>query len=113
MVRYQAGLERKQAFLFRAVEIAIEIFAMTSAISRARSLERRNAPEATSAISLADQFCMAAERRIDGWFRDLWANDDQAKTDFARRLLEGDCAWLEPSSPLPEAQRSVTQHAAK
>ncbi|MCO4744787.1 MAG: acyl-CoA dehydrogenase family protein [Proteobacteria bacterium] len=111
MVRYQAGLERKQAFLFRAVEIGIEIFAMASAVARARSWERSGHKDATKAVALADQFCLSASRRIDQWFKDLWKNDDAEKTAFANRLLAGDFAFLEPDSPLPEAPATSTDEA--
>ena len=46
MGRYQAKLEKKQAVLFRFVDIGAELFAMASACVRAQSMSR--APRATS-----------------------------------------------------------------
>lgn len=113
MVRHQAGLERKQAFLFRAVEIGIEIFAMSASIARARSYERSGHKNAAEAVELAEQFSQAARRRIDQWFSELWSNDDQEKTDFAKKLLDGKYSWLEPTSPLPEAPERTLDDAVQ
>jgi hypothetical protein len=44
MLRYQAGLQNKQAFLFRLVDIANEAFAMAATVSRAQALVATGAP---------------------------------------------------------------------
>ncbi len=39
MALYQAKMERKQGFLFRCVDIVMELFAMAATISHARSVQ--------------------------------------------------------------------------
>ena len=46
MVVFQAKMERKQGFLFRCVDIVMELFAMTAAVARARQLLEDRHPEA-------------------------------------------------------------------
>lgn len=83
MVRHGPGLERKQAFLFRTVDIAMELFATSAALSRARLL---GTPEARE---LADLFARGARRRVEALFRALWANDDALTTRVGHRVLHG------------------------
>jgi hypothetical protein len=40
MVLYQARMEKKQAFLFRAVDIAMELFVMVAMIVRTNKADR-------------------------------------------------------------------------
>ncbi len=89
MVVYQAKLERKQAFLFRGVDVANELYAMSAVVSRAETLAARNAPEAEQALEIADVFCRGARRRIRAWFHAMWANDDDAETKVGKAILEG------------------------
>jgi alkylation response protein AidB-like acyl-CoA dehydrogenase len=95
MAVYQAKMERKQGFLFRTVDIVMELFAMTAAISRARSLVDARSPEAQQAMALADLFCRNASRKVGRSFRDLWRNDDDRKNDLTKGVMNGDFAWLE------------------
>jgi len=95
MLVYQAKLQRKQAFLFRLVDIANELFAMAASISRAHTLAAARKPEAAEAQDLADQFCRSARRRIRQLFRDLWRNDDSLRYRGALDVLRGRHAWLE------------------
>lgn len=95
MAIYQAGLERKQMFLFRAVDIATELFALTAAVARANQMVKENHPEAKSAVRLADLFARGAKRRIKRWFTDMWWNDDDLKTAVGKEILKKDHAWLE------------------
>jgi hypothetical protein len=95
MAVYQAGLERKQAFLFRAVEIAIELFAITAAVGRAQRLVDSRDPNAEKAVELADAFARGAERRIDGWFKAMWSNDDDLNSKIGRSLLTDRHVWIE------------------
>jgi alkylation response protein AidB-like acyl-CoA dehydrogenase len=89
MVRHGPALERKQAFLFRAVDVAIELFALTATVSRARHLETAGATE------LADLFARGARRRIEQLLRDLWKNDDALATAVGHRVLAGAHTWQE------------------
>jgi alkylation response protein AidB-like acyl-CoA dehydrogenase len=95
MVRHGPKLEKRQALLFRAVDIGADIFAMSAAVSRADSMRRVKAPEAEGAVELADIFCRITRRRVEEHFRAIGSNDDVAKYAAARRLLEGRYTWLE------------------
>ncbi len=95
MVVHQAGLEKKQAFLFRLVDIANELFAMAASIARARTLRKAGRPEARPAEELTDLFCRNARRKVRRLFQDLWSNDDAAKYRVAQSVLQGKHLWLE------------------
>jgi len=95
MLRYQAGLQNKQAFLFRLVDIANEAFAMAATVSRAQALVAKGAPEAKDAVRMADLFCRQARRRAKSLFRDLWSNDDALRYRHGVSVLEGASLWLE------------------
>jgi alkylation response protein AidB-like acyl-CoA dehydrogenase len=95
MLVYQGRLQNKQAFLFRLVDIANELFAMTASICRAQALSAAGRPEGTGAVSLCDQFCRGARRRVQQLFRDLWSNDDARRYRGALDVLAGRYAWLE------------------
>ncbi len=95
MVVYQAGLQNKQAFLFRLVDVANELFAMASSVSRAQGMIERGDSEAFRAVEIADLFCRMSRRRVKRLFHELWSNDDALKYRVARRVLDGDHLWLE------------------
>jgi hypothetical protein len=91
MLRFGPKLERKQAFLFRAVDVALELFALAATLVRADQ-ERATNP---SALELADDFARRARRRIDDKLREMWNNDDREHVRLANELLEGRFLWLE------------------
>jgi hypothetical protein len=95
MLVYQAKLQNKQAFLFRLVDIANETFAMAAAVSRAKALADRRAPEAAQASRVADVFCRSARRRVRSLFRELWSNDDVLRYGHGAGVLSGADQWLE------------------
>jgi alkylation response protein AidB-like acyl-CoA dehydrogenase len=95
MIVHQAKLQNKQAFLFRLVDIANELFAIASTVSRVQALREAGHPEAENAAELADLFCRSARRRIVRLFQDLWSNDDVRKYKVALKVLDGKHAWLE------------------
>src|SRR5262249_2411599 len=64
MVAYQARMERKQGFLFRCVDVAMELFAMAASISHARALCAEGHREAEGAVELADLFCRGARSKV-------------------------------------------------
>ncbi len=111
MLVYQARLQNKQAFLFRLVDIANELFAMTASVTRARALAETRAPDAGDAARLADIFCRRARRKIMDLFRDLWRNDDVARYRVGVDVLGGRHEWLEqgivdgPGSEASEARK--------
>jgi alkylation response protein AidB-like acyl-CoA dehydrogenase len=98
MIVHQAKLQNKQAFLFRLVDIANELFAIASSVSRAHALREAGHPEAENAAELTDLFCRNSRRRIVHLFQDLWSNDDVRKYKIALKVLDGKHAWLEQGS---------------
>jgi len=95
MSRWQAKLERKQAFLGRIVDVGAELFAISSAVVYADTIARERPERGAEARELADLFCAQARRRVDALFHDLWANDDAANYTAAGRILDGRYKWLE------------------
>ena len=83
------------AVVFRAVDVANELFAMASSVTRAYALRQRGAAEAESAGQLAELFCRGARRKVRRLFRDLWSNDDSFKYSVGKAVLEGEHLWLE------------------
>ena len=107
MLRHQARLEKKQALLFRAVDVGAELFAMAAVASRAqaaRTAGRDERPgagaglEAAEATALADLFCRNARRRVAALFRAMRSNDDVAKYRQAQQVMAGRDLWLERNS---------------
>jgi alkylation response protein AidB-like acyl-CoA dehydrogenase len=95
MVRYQAGLEKKQAFMFRTVDIAMEIGVMCAAISRTHRLQQQGDPNYGAALELTELFCSNARRDVKQHFKSLWANDDAKKYRSGVNALEDKFIWLE------------------
>ena len=92
MVRYGPKLERKQAVLFRAVDIGAELFAMSAACVRAQMLAKKGQKEA---IALADTFCREARLRVKNHFDKLFGPNDENLYKLAMSVLKGEHAWLE------------------
>lgn len=113
MMVHQAKLAYKQGFLFRAVDIADELFAMAASVSRAHALSEAGAPEAKSARKLADLFCRSSRRKVNSLFRAMWSNDDARKYRAAKNLLDGEHLWLEEYAQSPEAPKAVPEPAKK
>jgi hypothetical protein len=95
MLVYQAKMERKQGFLFRCVDIVMELFAMTATLSHARRLGDDGHAEAARARELADIFCRQSQRKVRRAFRDLWRNDDARLNAVAANVLRGEHGWLQ------------------
>jgi hypothetical protein len=93
MVLYGPALERKQAPLFRCVDIGAELYAMSAVCVRAR----RDAAESQSAnaIELADLFCRQARLKVERLFEAIQHNADPEAYDVARAALDDRYAWLE------------------
>jgi len=121
MALYQAKMERKQAFLFRCVDIVMELFTMAAVCSHARALRERNDPNAKEAYELADLFCQTSRRKVKRIFRDLWFNSDATKNKVAAAVLSGDHAWLErgamglglkPGDMMPKPMTTLEERTA-
>ena len=108
MLAYQGKLQNKQAFLFRLVDIADELFAMAASVTRAQAMREAGLADAENAAELADIFCRTTRRKVARLFRDVWANDDVRKYKVAIRVLEGKHAWLE-SGILTLAERQAAR----
>jgi alkylation response protein AidB-like acyl-CoA dehydrogenase len=107
MLVYQARLQNKQAFLFRLVDIANELFAQAASVSRAHTLAEKGSPEAAAAADLADQLCRLSRRRVGQLFRELWSNDDTLRYRAAIEVLEGRQVWLEAGILSPWAKKEA------
>jgi alkylation response protein AidB-like acyl-CoA dehydrogenase len=95
MARWQAGLEQKQAFLGRIVDIGAELFAMSAVCVRAEAQRVADPVEGEQAYELADAFCQQAALRAEALFHALWTNTDSTDVRLARDVLEGRYTWLE------------------
>ncbi len=95
MAVYQAKLEKKQAFMFRLVDIVMELFAMSASVSRAHTLVKNGDTNAEQAVELADVFCRRSSRKVQKLFWDLWANDDVPTTKLSKGVLDGRQVWME------------------
>ncbi|WP_116947337.1 acyl-CoA dehydrogenase family protein [Jiangella endophytica] len=89
MARWQGGLEKKQGFLGRIVDIGAELFAIAASCVRARML-----PE-SGAVQLADVFSRQARLRVERLFDALWHNTDGADEALAKAVLAGEHTWFE------------------
>lgn len=95
MSRWQAKLERKQAFLGRLVDIGAELFAITASCVHARTIAEEEGAKGETAYELADLFCHQARRRVEQLFHDLWQNDDADNYAAAQKVLDGRYTWFE------------------
>ena len=95
MARWQAGMENRQVFLGRVVDIGAELFAMSACVSRAELLRKRDGARGREAAELADAFCRQSRGRVEVLFRTLWRNTDAADRRLSQRVLEDRYAWLE------------------
>jgi alkylation response protein AidB-like acyl-CoA dehydrogenase len=95
MGRWQAKLERKQSVLGRVVDIGAELFAISSAVVYAQTLQNEQPARAAEAIALADLFCKQARRRAEALFDELFDNDDDDAYKLAQDVLAGKFTWDE------------------
>jgi alkylation response protein AidB-like acyl-CoA dehydrogenase len=93
MMRFQAKLERKQAVLFRIVDIGTDLFAMSASISYAAMLEKKGG-DTKNAMDLADVFCSEARQRIDYNFKHMFDNHDDASYKLVMNFLKGEYDWF-------------------
>ncbi|WP_431929818.1 acyl-CoA dehydrogenase family protein [Amycolatopsis tucumanensis] len=95
MARWQAGLEKRQGFLGRIVDIGAELFAMSAACVRAEMQREDDVREGEAAYELADVFCRQARVRIETLFEGLWRNTDDLDRRLTDRVMDGAFTWLE------------------
>ncbi|MDT4939853.1 MAG: hypothetical protein QOG80_3524 [Pseudonocardiales bacterium] len=95
MARWQAGLEKRQGFLGRIVDIGAELFAISAACVRAEMLRADDPRQGATAYELADAFARQSRLRIERLFDALWDNTDDGDLALAKRVLDGSYTWLE------------------
>jgi hypothetical protein len=95
MARWQGGLERKQGFLARIVDIGAELFAVSASCVRAAMIAADTPEQGKAAYQLADTFAEQSRHRIERLLDALWHNTDAADERLAARVLDGDYTWLE------------------
>jgi len=115
MMRYQAKLERKQAVLFRIVDIGTDLFAMSSAITYATMLAKNGQK---NAMELADVFCRETRIRIENTFNSLFTDYDDAAYKLVQELMKGEYDWFEgqlvqPVMPTAEELETVVAKMAR
>jgi alkylation response protein AidB-like acyl-CoA dehydrogenase len=94
MLRHGPGLEKRQLQLFRLVDIATLLFAMSASIARARALQKKGQADA---VAVADLFCQDARQKIAESFKNIRRNSDSTVRQVAKGVLEGRMKWLEQS----------------
>jgi alkylation response protein AidB-like acyl-CoA dehydrogenase len=94
MVRFGPKLEKKQAVLFRLVEIGAELFAISAACSRAMMLVKKD-PDNRGPVRMADVFSRQSRRKVNQLFGSVFHNDDDRTYRLAQSVLKGQDAWLE------------------
>jgi hypothetical protein len=114
MARWQGGLERRQGFLGRLVDIGAELFAISAVCVRAQmdASDGAQGERGDTGFELADAFCGQARRRCEELFGQLWSNTDAADAELARKVMSGRYRWLElgiidPSIPGPWVAEAV------
>ena len=98
MIRFGPKLERRQAVLFRAVDIGAELFAMAVTCSRAVALVKAD-PSNRGPLEMADVFCRQSRRRVKVLFDQIFNNDDVPTYRLAQNVLKGKHLWLESELP--------------
>jgi alkylation response protein AidB-like acyl-CoA dehydrogenase len=112
MARWQGGLEHRQAFLGRVVDIGAELFAISAAVVRAELIRAGRltpaagapAPDGDSAFELADTFALQSRLRVERLFDALWHNTDSRDVAVARDVLDDRYVWLEAGILDPAAE---------
>jgi alkylation response protein AidB-like acyl-CoA dehydrogenase len=94
MVLNGPALEKKQALLFRCVDIGAELFAMVATCAMAARDVKRNPADRTP-YELANTFCQHSRRKIENLFSAVRSNDDSETYKLARGVLDGRYSWLE------------------
>jgi len=106
MARHGPKLERRQAVLFRLVDIGAELYAMCASVVQATAMVKEN-PSDQSPIRLADLFCQRARLHVDDLFDDLFSDVDGDAYRVAQEVLDGQFTWLEQGIFPPPAPEGI------
>ncbi len=94
MIRFGPKLEKRQAVLFRLVDIGAELLAISATCARALLLVRKD-PANQGPIELANVFSRHARARVEVLFSAVFRNADLETASAASQVLDGKHAWLE------------------
>ena len=94
MIRFGPRLEKKQAVLFRMVEIGAELFAMSAAVSKAQLMITAD-PSNRGPAELADLFCRQTAWRVTVKFEEIFGNEDDQAYRLAQDVVAKKHLWLE------------------
>jgi len=106
MARHGPKLERRQAVLFRLVDIGAELYAVCASCVKATAIASER-PGDDSPVRLADLFCRQARKRVDDLFDDLFDGTDRPAYRLGQEVLRGDYTWLEQGIFAPPAPDGV------
>ncbi|KRE30521.1 acyl-CoA dehydrogenase family protein [Agromyces sp. Soil535] len=95
MARWQGGLERKQGFLARVVDVGAELFAVSASCVRAAMIAADQPEQGKAAYQLAHTFAEQSRHRTERLLDALWNNTDAADERLAARVLDDRYTWLE------------------
>ncbi|MEO5510768.1 MAG: acyl-CoA dehydrogenase, partial [Longimicrobiales bacterium] len=98
MVRFGPKLEKRQAVLFRMVDVGAELFAMAAVCVHANAMVKKD-PSDRGPQRVADLFCRHARNRVKRSFHDMFENHDVITYRVAQEVLNGKHAWLERDIP--------------
>jgi hypothetical protein len=91
MLRHGPKLEHKQGVLFRAVDAALELYALMASLMRAKG----GLADTRGELDVLERVAHRARQKVRESLRAMRKNDDQASYAFAQRVLDGDYLWLE------------------
>jgi alkylation response protein AidB-like acyl-CoA dehydrogenase len=94
MIRFGPRLEKKQAVLFRLVEVGAELLAISAACSRAVMMVRKD-PANRGPVRMADVFSRHSRRKVRQLFGSVFSNEDDRTYRLAQSVLKGEQVWLE------------------
>jgi len=111
MARFGPKLEKEQLILGNFVDIGVDLFVMSTALSYADHLLGENATD-QSPQELADLFCREARRRIEANFRAVKSNNNRSYRKVAGLFMDGSLGWLAEGSmnPIPPQYRDWEKH---
>ncbi len=113
MIVHQAGLQNKQAFLFRLIDISDELFAIAATVSHAHALKQEEHESADEILKIADVFCRASRRTVKRLFHELWHNDDAINYRTALDVLDGKHLWIEQELMAVELRQGLDSPGAE
>lgn len=95
MLVHQGKLQYRQGFLFRAVDVGMELLALGAAVARAQRMMVTGHPSAQDAVELVHVFFGSSKGRVGAAFRGMWMSNDRRAYDAGQRVLRGEMRWME------------------